>query len=83
MNPEDYIRKAIRLAEEMSREDGTSFEGWLWYILRPDSFMLCPDNNTIEITYYTIDADYYTRFIIDRKTHEIIRVEEGETGEEE
>lgn len=67
----------------MSREDGTSFEGWLWYILRPASFMVCPDNNTIEITYYGLDTDYYTRLIIDRKTHEIIRVEEGEVEDED
>ena len=65
----EYIKQAIREAEMLSKRCGGSFEGWLWYILQPPAFMV--NDKEIIIEYPNLDYTVITRYIIDKKTHEV------------
>lgn len=69
------IEEAVRMAEELAREKGGSFEGWLWYLLQPPIFVVM--GGEIVIEYPNLDYTLIARFIVDRRTHKV-RYEEEE-----
>jgi len=73
----DIVVEAVELAEKLVRVRGGTFEGWLWYLLRPPVFMVKSDRIVIE--YPNIDGTQILRYEIDKNTHEIkiTRVEEN------
>ena len=65
----ERLREIVREAERRAREEGGSFEGWLWYILQPPVFIV--RENEIVIEYPNLDFTLIDRFIVDRKTHSV------------
>jgi len=78
------MEKAVREAEHRIREEGGSFEGWLWYILQPPSFMV--NDKEIIIEYPNLDGTLIARYIIDKRTHKMrfeleeVSLDDNDTG---
>ncbi len=76
----EWMEKIVRKAEQLAREEGGSFEGWLWYLLQPPGFFV--RGNEIIIEYHDVYYTYVKKYIIDRETHKV-RVEYEELEDEE
>ena len=73
----ERIKLAVREAERLAREEGGTFEGWLWYLLQPPGFV--ENENEIIIEYYIggiWSCEAIRKYIIDKKTHEVREEEE-------
>ena len=70
----DTVKEVIKLAEQKMKEQGGTFEGWLWYLLMPPYFVV--KNNEIWIEYYSLDLSVTWRIIVDKETHKIKKAEE-------
>ena len=70
------IEEYVKLAERKVKEEGGTFERWLWYLLMPPVFFHNKDR--IRIEYWSNDGSVIWRFTIDKKTRKITKAEEIE-----